>query len=246
MTNTIPTGTKSQLNAGQIIRRAYRILGVLPSGGSPTADQTEQGLIALNFMLKGWQADGINLYRQEQLTIPVLAGMGIPGMPVTLVDLALGLEEARWVVQSGGPDQFERPLGVFSYIDYQTLPNKLAATTSGPSVIMFDKQAYSSDFYLWPPPSDGGILKMTIGRSVYDVTQSSDILDVPIEWTEGVIYNLADRLMDDEGVAAADPATAQRIVEHATVFYQKLLNFDRPNSIFIRPYGKKGQGKIWH
>lgn len=244
MTNITPTTTTFSLNAGQFIARAYRILGVLPSGGVPTDDQFEQGIIAFNAMLKGWQADGINLYRQEQLSLNVAAGQGVPGNPVSITPLILGFEEGRWVVQPA-PNLFERPLGTFSYIDYQTLPNKLAGSTSGPSIVMFDKQENASNLYLWPPPTYGGTLNCTVGRSVLDITQPNDTVDVPIEWTEGVLYNLADRLMEDEAVAMADPATAQRITERAVTFYSKLLNFDRPNSVFVRPWGKKSSGKMW-
>lgn len=243
MTNTTPTTTTYSLNAGQLITRAYRILGILPSGGVPTADQFEQGLIALNFMLKGWQADGINLYRQEQLTLIVGPMQGTPGNPISITPLILGFSEGRWV--TGTNPLTERPMGIFSYIDYQTLPNKMASSTSGPSIVMFDKQENASNLYIWPPATFGGKINCTVGRSVIDVTQPSDTLDFPVEWTEGAIYNLADRLMDDEAVAANDPATAQRITERAVAFYTKLLNFDRPTSVFIRPWGKKGTGKMW-
>ena len=236
--------TTFSLTAGGFITRAYRILGVLPSGGVPTDDQFQQGIIALNAMLMGWQADGINLYRQTQLSLVVAAGAGVPGNPVSITPLIMGFEEGRWVV-TPPPNLFERPLGTFSYIDYQTLPNKLAGSTSGPSVVMFDKQESASNLYLWPPPTYGGTLNCTVGRSVNNVAVPSDPVDVPNEWTEGVIYNLADRLMDDEGVAAADPATAANIQQRAMVFYGKLLNFDRPNSVYIRPWGKAGRGRMW-
>lgn len=244
MTNTVPTTTTYSLNAGQIITRAYRILGFLPSGGSPTADQMTQAIIALNLMMKGMQNDGINLWRQTQLSVDVGAMQGTPGNPVTLSPLILNLEEARWVV-TPQPNLYERPMGVFSYVDYQTLPNKFSGTTGGPSVIMFDRQENASNIYLWPPPQVGGTVHCTVGRSVYDVNQPSDVVDVPINMQEVVLYNLADRLMDDEGGAAADPATAQRITARAAALYEKAKDFDRPDSIFIRPWGRRGSGPLY-
>jgi hypothetical protein len=239
MTNTTPTTTTYSLNAGQFITRSMRILGVLPSGGVPTADELQQGIIALNLMLKGMQADGINLYRQTQLSIAVGANQGVPGNPVTVSPLILGLEEARWVV-TPQPNLYERPMMVYSYIDYQTLPNKFNGNTSGPSVIMFDRQEHASNLYLYPPPTLGGTVNMTVARSVLDVTQASDTVDVPVEWQEAIMYNLADRLMDDQGVASADPATAERISTHAQGLYQKMLDYDRPSSLWMRPAGRKG------
>ena len=73
------------------------------------------------------------------------------------------------------------------------------------------------------------------------------MLDFPIEWFEGVAYMLADRLMENEGMADAEgnAKTAQRITQRAVAFYQKYLDFDRPTSVFIRPYGRAGQGPFW-
>ena len=236
--------TTFNLTAQQMLTRAYRLLGILPSGGVPNDDQATQGLIALNAMLKGWQADGINLWRLTQLSLAVGAGQGVPGNPVSIVPLVLDVPEARWVV-TPGINLYEREMGRFQYMDYQTLPNKLSGSSSGPSIFMFDKQAQASNLYLWPPPSVSGTINATVARTVNTVTSVSDSVDIPDEWTEGTFYSLADRLMDDEGVAAADEATAGRITQRAVAFYDKLLNFDRPTSIMVRPWGKKGSGKFW-
>jgi len=236
--------TTWHLNAGQVITRAFRILGNLSPPWTPTDDQMTQGLIALNALLKGNQFDGANLYRQTQLALTIPAGVGYAGNPFQITPLIMGFEEGRWVV-TPAPNLFERPLGVFSYIDYMNLPNKLAQSSSGPSVVCFDKQVSSSNLYIWPLPTSGGQLNCTAVRTVNDVNAPSDPIDVPTEWTEDIIYLTADRLMDDQGVAAADPQTAARIQAHAAGFYAKGLNFDRPTSVFVRPYGKAGTGRAW-
>jgi len=246
MTNTIPTTTTFNQNAGQMITRAYRMLNVVSEAGTPNADQMNQAIFVLNAMLKGWQADGTNLWRREQITIPVLASQGSPSTPIIPTTVFLDLLEARWVVQGGsGPDQSERPMGIFTYLDYMTLPNKNQQSDSGPSVICFDKQTSASQFYVWPLPTYGGQLKVTVARPVYDVTKPSDIVDAPIEWTEAIVYNLADRLLADSAQPMIDPQGADYITQRAVALYSKLLNFDRPPSVFIRPWGKKGSGPFW-
>jgi hypothetical protein len=234
--------TDFSLTAGGMITLAYRKLGILPAGGSPTDDQTNQGIILLNIMLKGMQADGINLYRQQQLSLTVPTGVGYAGNPYQIEPLIMGFEEGRWVISQGisqgQPGYYERPLGTYAYVDYMMLPNKGAQSSSGPSIVCFDKQATASNFYFWPLPMFGGTFNCTVARTVDDVNLPTDSMDFPIEWTEGMAYNLADRLMDDEGVAAADQATATRITQRAVAFYEKLTNFDRPTSVFIRPYGR--------
>lgn len=234
--------TSWSLNAGELITQAYRKIGALSPPWTPSEDQLSQGIIALNAMLKGNQIDGINIYRQEQVSLTIPAGVGYFGNPYDIEPLVLGMEEARLVVQPA-PNLYERPLAMYSYIDYANLPNKRAQ--GSPSLICFDKQVNASSVYIWPLPVNGATINATIGRTVMDVNSATDPLDFPTEWTEGMIYCLADRIMDDNGVAAADQATAQRITEHAAVFYSKLLNFDRPTSIFVRPWGRAGTGRIW-
>ncbi len=235
--------TTATLTAIQAITRVYRMLGTLPSSGSPTNDQTTQAIIAFNAMMKGWQMDGVNLWRQTQLAIPVAAGQGTFANPITVTPLILGLEEARAVVTTS--PLYERPLAIYSYGDYAQLPNKTQSSSSGPSVIMFDRQEGASNLQIWPLWTYGGTINATVARSVNDVVNVNDPIDVPVEWLETVLYNLADRLMDDEAVMMADPATGQRITERAVAFYTKAKNFDRPSSVFMRPWGKKGTGKPW-
>lgn len=228
------------LTMAEAAARAYRILGNLEPPWVPDDDQMTQAILAANMMQKGWMADGINLWRQEQRTIAVPA----MARSVEITPYVLGVEQASWVV-TPSPNLYKRPLGYFSYVDYFNLPNPDSSTPSGPSVYMFDKQDTTSTLWLWPKPTNAGTIICSVGRSVNDILTEQDTLDIPSEWTEAFVYNLADRLMDDQGVAAADPATAQRIEQHAMVLYGKLLNFDRPTSVFMRPWGKAGQSRIW-
>ncbi len=225
------------LTMGQAATRAYRLLGNLEPPWVPDDDQMTQAIIAANMLQYTWESDGINIWRQEQrsITVPAMA------QSVEITPYVLGVEQASWVVQ-GSPNTYKRPMGAFSYVDYWNLPNPQSNTTSGPSVYMFDKQSTTSTLWLWPIPTNGGTIIASVGRSVNDITSEHDALDIPSEWTEGFVYTLADRLMDDQAVASADPATAQRITQHAIAFYQKLLNFDRPSSVFMRPWSRAGQG----
>jgi len=227
-------------NAGECIQRAYRLLGNLEPPWIPSDDQMTQGIFAFNGLLKGLQAWGINLYRQEQrtITVPALA------QSVLITPRVMGVEQVSWVV-TPSPNEYKRPMGAFSYVDFFNLPNPESQTTSGPSVYMFDKQNTTSTLWLWPIPTFGGTIIATVGRTVDDINAPTDTVDFPDEWTEAIVYNLADRLMDDQAVANADPQTAQRIAVHAGVLLQRLMDFDRPNSLFLRPYGKPGESRIW-
>ena len=232
---------------GQLVTNSYRKLGFLPSGGVPTNDQMNQGLLDYNLMITGEMSDGTNLWRRTQLSLPVAAQQGVPGNPLTITPLILDFSDARWVIQPA-PNLYERPLAWdYPYSWYFNLPNKLAFNSSGPSIAVFDRQQNASNVYLWPPCTQPGTLNCTVARSINTVASPTDPLDFPVEWQEGLSYMLADRLMEDEGLAdaAGGQVTAQRITQHALAFTAKLLAFDRPTSIMIRPFGKQGQGKFW-
>lgn len=233
------------LTAQSTIQRAYRVIGNLqPPTYTPTEDQLTQGMLALNILTKGLQADLPNLFRQTQRTLSIPAGQGWAQNPFQITPLVLGVEECRLQVQPS-PNLYERPLAIYSYVDYMNLPNKQGATGSGPSIIALDRQVSVSNLYMYPLGTGTITLNGTFIRTANDINSPSDQLDFPIEWDEGLVYMLADRLMDDEGIANADQVTAQRIALHAATFYQKLLNFDRPASLYVRPWGRKGSGRFW-
>ena len=65
----MPTSGSINLSASRydIITEALEILGVLGEGVSPNADQLTSAGRTLNYMVKTWQADGINLFAVQQV-----------------------------------------------------------------------------------------------------------------------------------------------------------------------------------
>lgn len=60
--------------AGQIVTRAMRHLGAISGGEAPTNEEMDTGLEALNVMVKAWQIEGINLWKQEELILWLVKG----------------------------------------------------------------------------------------------------------------------------------------------------------------------------
>lgn len=227
-------------NFGACATRAYRLIGNLTAPWVPSDDQMTQAVFAGNALLKAWQAMGINLYRQERITITVPAMTNM----VSITPRVMGVQQVSWVVQ-GGVNPYWRPMGEYSWIDFWNLPNPQSNTTSGPSVYMVNKQDNAFNIYFWPLATNGGQAVASVGRVVEDIIDANSTVDFPDEWTEAFVYNLADRLMDDQGGANADPQTARRIEVHAAALLQRVLDFDRPTSVFMRPWGRKGSGSFW-
>jgi len=61
------------VNRDALIAQAYRIIGALRAGGTPSADDITDANTALNIMIKAWQAHGLQLWVIKQATvIPVM------------------------------------------------------------------------------------------------------------------------------------------------------------------------------
>lgn len=66
--------TDYNLTATQIVNRAMRHMGVLAQEETPAAAELADGLEALNVMVKQWQADGVNLWKHEDMIVWLVKG----------------------------------------------------------------------------------------------------------------------------------------------------------------------------
>jgi len=62
------------VNRDEIIAHAYRILGALRAGGTPSADDVTDANTALNIMVKAWQAYGLHLWVIKEATVIPVKG----------------------------------------------------------------------------------------------------------------------------------------------------------------------------
>ncbi len=87
----------------------------------------------------------------------------------------------------------DTPVDVQDRIEYQELPNK---TSGGPvNGIYYDRRGGANGLgllYAWPrPDSVNDCIKMTVARPIQDFTVAGDNADVPTEWLQALIWNLA-------------------------------------------------------
>ena len=218
--------------AGTALTRSYQMLGQLtPPAYTMSPDQETRGLIVLNGVLQSMQSFGPNVFRQTLASLTVSAG--VPTVPVP--GDVVGIIEARWLISA--VPLYERQLGRFQWVDYQSLPTKNAQ--GPPTLFMFDYQQDFTQLYVWPVPVISGTINCSTTRRAAEVMDLTTEIDTPAEWQLAVNYLVADALMDDQGMAEQDQATAERIKGHAAYWNAKLLDFDRPTSIFLRAYGKQ-------
>lgn len=221
--------TTSTLTAQQIANYAAEELGVISPDEQLTGEEMTLAVSRLNWMLKSWQAKGVNLWRETSGTVTFPADTAT----VSLSPFVIDVSEARLVQSS----TFERPLTRWERGGYEAFPNK---TQPGwPTGFYLNKQRAAVTMTLWPVPVEEATVLYSYSRVIEDVTDPTQEIDVPQMWLETVWMCLAARITGIFGVNSIDPNTAADVKGRAAELEQELLNNDRPSSIFMGPvYGR--------
>lgn len=118
---------------------------------------------------------------------------------------------------------YEIPIVFQSRQDYFDLPNKNQNGT--PIQAYYDRQQYTGTMYVWNPPGNAtSIINFTYERAIQISTDPDHTLDIPNEWYDAVIYNLAKRLIPKVGCSVERKAD---INNGATEFLDNALGFDQ-------------------
>jgi len=88
--------------------------------------------------------------------------------------------------------------------------------------------------YVWQTASSvNDFVRFSFERAVEDIDDKENNLDIPVEWLETVIYNLAARLVDDYDVPQAKAAS---VISKAVAFLEEVLGWDQEDeSILFQP-----------
>lgn len=213
----------STMTARQVCQAAFRKLSVYGPNETMTADDASVALSDLNWMLKSWQSEGANLWRETDLTFPTVIGQATYALTPTPNDIL----EAR-ITESNNP-QYQRPLQRWGRGEYANIPNK--TSPGSPTAYEVNRQRDTVSITLWPVPSQVWNVVYTADRTIEDVTDLEETIDVPQMWLECVVYNLAVRLYPSYGGNRIDDVRA-----HAVLLYNKMLDFDRPASVLMGSY----------
>lgn len=217
------------LTAKQLVNMSLELIGPV-NEGSPAAQAWDANVALrnLNWMLKSMQADGCHAYRLEEITwtwTAAAASMDFDGLssrPVNVLDI----KEMRQ--RSSGID---RQITRIEVDEYAAISNKSQA--GSPNSFTIRKGLNFPTVYIWPVPASSITMYANVERVLDDVTDLAQNVDIPQEWTECVVYKLADRLNAIFGMIGT-PA-AQAIQQRGDILYRTLRAADEPASIFMSP-----------
>jgi hypothetical protein len=227
---TVNTSTSFAMTANQIVTRAFKVLGIGTEGEALTATMYADGLENLNLLIKTLGAQDHLWIRTEGSITPVSGQAGY-----TLG--TSGPKPMRIMSVRRALDGIETPLNEMARQTYFDQPNK-SVSPSIPTQFYYDPQQATGVLYLWPAPSASFVAEQTLNVSYWrrmgDIVSSSDEVDMPQEWLQTVIWNLANELETQYPVN--DGRLAVKIERKAALLMQALKGFDNePASLYMQP-----------
>lgn len=201
-----------------IIKRSLRLIGALAQGESPTTDQVTEAAVALNGLVKAWQADGMPLWAIKERQMVLIAGTN---------SYTINTPKPLKVLQAwyrNTTSNVDVPMRVITKDEYNRLGNK--TTLGTPVQIYYEPRRDDGVLHVFPTPSatDASAVSIYI---VYqapfeDFDIATDTPDFPQEWYDAVTYGLACRLAPEYGLPIPDRKT---LWQEMTIIKQDALNF---------------------
>jgi hypothetical protein len=207
-----------------IIKRALRLIGAVAQGETPTTDQVTEASIALNGLVKAWQADGMPLWAIKTYGMTLTADVNSYPMGI---GLAVNIAKPLKVMQAWLRDNTSNvdiPMRIITSQEYFMLGNK--ETSGMPIQIYYEPLRDDGILHVFPTPTSyeqtNKTLYILYQRPFEDFDASTDNPDFPQEWYDAVTYGLATRLAPEYGVSISDRKT---LWQEMSIIKQEALNF---------------------
>ncbi len=126
--------------------------------------------------------------------------------------------------------QFDTPIRMEARYDYRALPNK--AQQGQITSVHYDAQLSTGYLYLWQPVAAiTDLVGFTYHRPLMDFDAAGDNPDLPVEWFDAIVYNLAVSIGPEYGVATERMAM---IAPQAAAYLDDASGDDREDgSLFV-------------
>lgn len=178
------------MTAQTLIDKALEKATILTPGGTPTTAQRNAALSDLNTMAIAWRRFGLTTWARASHTFNLTNGDG------------------SYTVGSGGDVSIARPVRILDAYytrsskdtplkqvgksDWFNLVDK--ATAGLPVIFWYDQETTLATLKLWPVPNEDDLTLTFDYHIPLTAMALSDAIDVPDEWLEAYIPNLALRL----------------------------------------------------
>lgn len=198
----------SPTTALDLIKGAMRLIGAIATGETPTADEANDGLVALNDVLEGWSLEGLAVWGSSNQTFNT-----VPGQRTYTIGPGGDFDTDRPVALFGGYCTFggvDFPIGVVDQMAY----NRIALKSQQQPIVeqmLYVNETPLGRLTLWPVPSNSIPLVLSCGRVLTSVATLATTLVYPPGYAKALRYALAVHLAAEYGkIPTADVATIAR------------------------------------
>lgn len=226
--------TLNQLTRDQYIEAAARKLGVVADGQVLTTENYSNGAIAFNALIAEFRSLGMPLWARSTysfgLTLNTTAyEIGVGQTFNTPYPLKV-LQAYR--VDVGNTTRI--PIEIQPDFNFNLYP---ASSGGRPIQLSYQPKINSGTLKVWPVPDSDAVSNSTITivytRPMDYMDSSGDVLDMPEEWTNAIIYNLAQRMAPEWGIPLPD---RQMLAGEAKMMLDRVLeNGTEEASMFWQP-----------
>lgn len=218
----------------QLITAALRKLAVLPSGGTPTANQINDGSDAINALIKAFHADGMPLWAITSTSFTTTAGTDtyLIGVGQTVNTVApLKVLQAFYTLTGTGMSAI--PMNVYNRYDFNILPNS-STVTGTPVNLYYQPLTDTGSIMIWPTPVDSTTsITLHYQRPYQDMDAAGNNFDFPPYWMQALIYNLAWSLASEYGIPIQDRNV---LAQEAKYWKDEALSYgSEEGSLFLQP-----------
>lgn len=198
--------------ANTMIRRAMRLAGVLTVGEALSADESADGLEALNTMINSWETDRLFVYQVAEDTFTWPANQQVRTVGPTgnfVMPLPAKLSDDCTFVTSDGTSIGVPLIDVDAWAGIQ---QKSQTNTWG----WWIYPVYGPDILtlnVYPIPAASITFNLTSWQRLQTFASLTDVLSLPFGYERAIVYSLAEEYGPEFGVEV--PAKVQQIAANA-------------------------------
>lgn len=186
-----------------IIKRAMRLIGAYQIGETPSSDESQDGLTALNAMLSGFANERMMLYAVTQEDVPLVSGqseytIGPTGDIVTVRPVYI---DVGTYLQLGA---ISYPVTVSNLQQYASVPQK-GMTDPTPWMVWYRPDYPDGTLFIYPEASDSSaVLKLASWKPLTGFSTLTSTITLPPGYEDMLAYNLAVRLAPEYQMPVTD------------------------------------------
>lgn len=174
--------------AQTIIDRALRLIGAIGSGESPTSDESNDALTALNAMIESWSTERLSIFAYQNKTFTLVPNDATITMGGTTpnVDTRPERIENLYVTEGG----FDYQVELVNADRWAAIGDK-TTTSNLPSLAYYEPTYPQGVLNLWPVPNTANTLTIQMWITLTAFSTLATSVSLPKGYERALAYNLA-------------------------------------------------------